>query len=252
MKKMLLPIFLLVSLSFCFYACTDNKYKPQQIKNTIYSKNDCIQEARELLQTNDIYFFDWDFSNLDDINIIDTSYNISVWAMNYNEDKTLNRQIIDLSKQASVYIVTNYKIESKGTAFGFSITSKVMETGSKHYKNNVLQYETQNEIYTATTFSSFSELTADSVNGGIYSSNNTITEISVSDNFYPQSLTQSINPVKYYQKITGTLNNLSVTHTPVHIITHYADYDSFNNDKNFNTMKKITDYMEKTAKYIRN
>ena len=225
---------------------TDKDYRDNSINNKILSKENCISEIKRLLQVDELYYFDCDFSNLPDIEIVDSSYNISVWGKYIEKD---DGQIIDLSQQAEVKIVANYKIVSNGKCMGFSIVSNVMTTGAKHYKNDVFQYETENEIYTKETFSSFSELKGDNGNGTIYLNGTTIDSILVPENFYTSKLSSSLNPISYYRKYSGTLYDIKVEHTPLYVVTHYEDYESFDMDENFGTMEKIKSYLNKNAIY---
>lgn len=236
MKKVFVFIPIFLSLLLCSCNTNDSNYKNSQINNKIFSKEAGITEIKELLQVDSLYFFDCDFSKMPGITIVDSSYNISVWGQfTYNEE--LGRQVIDLSKQASVEIVANYRIESESTCFGFSVASEVMSTGTKHYNNGVLEYETENEIYTANTFNSFADLKGESGNGTIYGTNSTIIDLSVPDNFYPKDLSDSLNPISYYRKYDVT-NSIRVLYSPVYIVTHYENYDSYNADSNFSIMKK--------------
>lgn len=222
-------------------------YKNSQINNKIYSKEAGIAEIKKLLNVDNIYFFDCDFSDMSEVNIVDSSYNISVWGQ-FIYDNNLSRQTIDLSKQASVTLVANYKIESKSTCFGFSIASEVMSTGSKHYKNGVFQYETENEIYSSETFKSFADLQGENGSGTIYGTNNTITNLYVSDGFYPISLSKSLNPISYYRKYDVKNNDITVLDSPIYVVTHYENYDAYQEDT-FSIMKKINSYMIQNAIY---
>ena len=224
----------------------EQDYRNSSINNKILSKETCISEIKQLLQVDELYYFDCDFSKIPDIEILDSSYNISVWGKFIEKD---GRQIIDLSQQAEVKIVANYKIASNGKAMGFSVVSSVMTPGMKHYKNDVFQYETENEIYTKDTFSSFSELKGDNGKGTIYGSNNTIDSIVVPENFYASKLSSALNPISYYRKYSGTLYNIKVEHTPLYVVTHYEGYESFNLDENFATMEKIKSYLNDNAIY---
>ncbi len=252
MKKINYSMFLVLILMMVLTSCgfNDDSYKDRQYNNRILSKEACYEEIKRLLRVDEIYFFNCDFSNMDEILVIDSSYNISVLG-NFLKDNENDCQIVDLSQQAEIFIVANYKIKSEGECQGFSIVSRVMTPGAKHYKNDVLEYETQNEIYTRTTFSSFSELKGDNGNGTIYQSNNTIHEILVPDNFYNINLSISLNPISYYRKYSGSLDDIKVLHTPLWVVTHYENYQSFNNDENFSTMVKIKSYLNENATYVK-
>lgn len=248
-------LFILVFSSILFTsACniteTRYKYKNRQHNNEILSKEACITEIKRLLQVDEIYYFDCDFSNISDIEIVDSSFNISVIGT-FLQDDTTGEQILDLNKQAEVCIVANYRIQSKGKCVGFSIVSRVMTPGAKHYKNDVFQYETQNEVYDSTTFTSFSELTGEYGNGTTYQSNVTVDEIIVPDNFYSFNLSTSLNPVSYYRKYSGSLYDIKVLHTPLWIVTHYENYKSFHDDELFSTMARIRSYLNGNATYTK-
>ena len=248
---LLIPIFAIMFILILnpqIWQHKNDDYSDLVINNKIFSKEACIDEIKQLLQVDEIYYFDCDFSNLPDIEIVDSSYNVSVWGKFVNKD---DRQVIDLSQQARVQIVANYKIVSNGTAMGFSIVSNVMTPGAKHYKNDVFQYETENEIYTKETFSSFSELKGDNGNGTIYWNGTTIDSILVPENFYTSKLSSSLNPISYYRKYSGTLYNITVEYTPLYVVTHYEDYESFDLDENFATMEKIKSYLNENAIYIK-
>ena len=218
----------------------NSKYRNRQYNNIILSKEACNTEIKRLLRVDEIYYFDCDFSNMTDIEIIDSSFNISILA-SFSVDSD-NEQFIDLFKQAEVFIVANYKIQSEGKSLGFSIVSSVLSPSTS---------EKPNEIYNNTTFKSFSELKSDNDNGTIYGSNNTINEINVPKNFYSVNLSNSLNPISYYRKYSGTLHDITVLHTPIWVVTHYENYDSFNDDESFATMKKIKSYLNINAKYTK-
>ncbi len=248
---LLIPIFAIMFVLILnpqIWQHKNDDYSDRAINNKILSKEACIDEIKQLLQVDEIYYFDCDFSNLPDIEIVDSSYNVSVWGKFVKKD---DRQVIDLSQQARVQIVANYKIVSNGTAMGFSIVSNVMTPGAKHYKNDVFQYETENEIYTKETFSSFSELKGDNGNGTIYWNGTTIDSILVPENFYTSKLSSSLNPISYYRKYSGTLYDIKVEHTPLYVVTHYEDYESFDLDENFATMEKIKSYLNENAIYVK-
>lgn len=248
MKKslFLLPIFMSVFLCACDFGNTD--YKNSQINNKIFSKEAGITEIKELLQVDSVYFFDCDFSSMSDVTIVDSSYNISVWGQ-FTYNKELGRQVIDLSKQATVEIVVNYKIESESTCLGFSVASEVMSTGTKHYNNGVFEYETENEIYTANTFSSFADLKGENGSSTIYGTNVTIDNLSVPNNFYSKSLSNTLNPISYYRKYDGTLNSIKVLYSPIYVVTHYENYDAYKADNNGSIMKRIDSFMTQNAVY---
>ena len=174
------------------------------------------------------------------IEIIDSSFNISILA-SFLVDSN-NEQFIDLSKQAEVYIVSNYKIKSKGKCLGFSIVSSVLTHSTS---------EKPNEIYDSTTFLSISELKHDKGDGTIYGNNSTIHEIVVPKNFYSVKLTNCLNPISYYRKYSGSLNNIKILHTPIWVVTHYENYDSFDDDKSFATMEKIKSHINTNAQYTK-
>ena len=246
---LLIPVFAIIlffTINPKIWQQNEQDYRNSSINNKILSKEACVSEIKQLLQVDELYYFDCDFSKISNIEILDSSYNISVWGKFIEKD---GRQIIDLSQQAEVKIVANYKIVSNGKAMGFSIVSSVMTPGMKHYKNDVLEYETQNQIYTKETFSSFSELKGDNGKGTIYGSNNTIDSIVVPDNFYASKLSSSLNPISYYRKYSGTLYDIKVEHTPLYVVTHYEDYESFDRDENFATMEKIKSYLNDNAIY---
>ena len=224
---------------------TDKDYRDNSINNKILSKENCISEIKRLLQVDELYYFDCDFSNLPDIEIVDSSYNISVWGKYIEKD---DGQIIDLSQPARVQIVANYKIISNGTAMGFSVVSNVMRSGGKYYVNDV-EYERENELFTQNTFQSFSELQGDHGNGTIYWNGITTEPIIVPENFYASELSNSLSPISYYRKYSGTLYDIKVEHTPLYVVTHYEDYESFDMDENFGTMEKIKSYLNKNAIY---
>ena len=246
-------LFILVFSTILFTSScntTGTRYKDRQYNNKILSKEACVAEIKHLLQVDEIYYFDCDFSNIPDIEIVDSSFNISVIGTFLNDDAT-GKQILDLTKQAEVFIVANYKIQSEGKCIGFSIVSSVMSPGMKHYKNDVLEYETQNEVYDSTTFTAFSELKGDNGNGTIYGSNNTIYEIEVPNNFYDFDLSTSLNPISYYRKYSGSLYDIKVLHTPLWVVTHYENYENFKDDELFSTMERIKSYLNKNALYTK-
>lgn len=246
-------LFILVFSTILFTSScntTETRYKDRQYNNKILSKEACITEIKHLLQVDEIYYFDCDFSNISDIEIVDSSFNISVMGT-FLQDDTTDEQILDLNKQAEVFIVANYKIQSKGECVGFSIVSSVMTPGMKHYKNDVLEYETRNEVYDSTTFTSFSELKGDNGNGTIYQSNITVNEIIVPDNFYGFDLSTSLNPISYYRKYSGSLYDIKVLHTPLWIVTHYENYENFKDDELFSTMERIKSYLNGNATYAK-
>ena len=246
-------LFILVFFTMLFTSScntTGTQYKDRKYNNRILSKEACITEIKHLLQVDEIYYFDCDFSNISDIEIVDSSFNISVTGTFLKDDST-GKQILDLNKQAEVFIVANYKIQSKGKCVGFSIVSSVMTPGTKHYKNNVLEYETQNEVYDSTTFTAFSELKGDNGNGTIYQSNNTIYEIEVPENFYNFNLSTSLNPISYYRKYSGSLYDIKVLHTPLRVVTHYENYENFKDDELFSTMERIKSYLNENAIYTK-
>ena len=229
MKKILLVFPILLSTILCACNFSDSNYEDYQINNRILSKEAGIAEIKELLQVDSLYFFDCDFSTMPNITIVDTSYNISVWGQ-YIYDDEFERQIIDLSKQASVEIVANYRIESESNCFGFSVVSEVMSTGSNHYTNGVFDYATKNEIYTSDTFKSISDLKGESGDGTIYGTNTTINSLSVPDNFYPKSLKDSENPIAYFRKYDVSNNNIRVLYSPIYVVTHFDSYESLRAD----------------------
>lgn len=246
-------LFILVFLSILFTSScntTETLYKDRQYNNKIFSKEVCVAEIKRLLRVNELYYFDCDFSNIPEIDIIDSSFNISVIGTFLKNDTT-EEQILDLTQQAEVNIVANYKIQSKGECIGFSIVSRVMSPGSKHYKNDVLEYETQNEVYDETTFTSFSELTGQIGNGTIYGTNSTIDRIIVPDNFYSVDLSTALNPISYYNKYSGSLYEIKVLHTPLWVVTHYENYEKFKDDELFATMKRIKLYLNENATYTK-
>ncbi len=246
-------LFILVFSTILFTSScntTGTRYKDRQYNNKILSKEACVTEIKHLLQVDEIYYFDCDFSNISDIEIVDSSFNISVIGT-FLQDDTTDEQILDLNKQAEVFIVANYKIQSKGECVGFSIVSRVMTPGMKHYKNDVLEYETQNEVYDSTTFTSFSELKGENGNGTIYQSNTTVNEIIVPDNFYGFNLSTSLNPISYYRKYSGSLYDIKVLHTPLWIVTHYENYENFKDDELFSTMERIKSYLNGNATYTK-
>ena len=234
-------IFLIIVM-FSFAGCIlgDDDYKNSQLNNKVYSKEAGIAEIKELLQVDSIFFFDCDFSDMSDITIVDSSYNISVWGQ-FIYDKELGRKVIDLSKQASVEIVANYKIKSKSTCFGFSVVSEVMRMVSDYYGG-----ETVNEIYTADTYKSFSDLFKDSDIDTLYGPT---VHISVLNDFYPQSLEKSINPVSYFRNYNESLFDIRNLDKPIYVVTHFENYDAYNADSDFGMMQKITSFMVKNAIY---
>ena len=248
--KILLFTLVFFSILLTLSCTNEAQYKDRQYNNKILSKEACVTEIKRLLQVDEIYYFDCDFSNISDVEIVDSSFNISVIGSFLKDDLTGN-QILDLNKQAEVFIVANYKIQSKGECVGFSIVSSVMTPGVKHYKNNVLEYETQNEVYDSSTFTSFSELKGDNGNGTIYQSNNTVNEIIVPDSFYDFNLSTSLNPISYYRKYSGSLYDIKVLHTPLWIVTHYENYEKFKDDELFSTMERIKSYLNKNATYTK-
>ena len=250
-NNILLPL-LLVSILLFTTACNllESQYHNRQYNNKILSKEECVTEIKRLLSIDEIYYFDCDFSNIADIEIIDYSFNLSVIGT-FIKDEETSKQVLDLTKQAEVFIVANYKIKSEGKCSGFSIVSRVMTPGMQHYNNGVLEYETNNEIYNSTTFTSFSELIGESGNGTTYQNNETVDEIKVPDNFYNFKLSNSINPICQYSKYSSSLNGHRILHTPIWIVTHYEDYDTFKDDKSFSTMGKIRSHLKSNATYTK-
>ena len=246
-------LFILICSTMLFTSSCNTsvtRYKDRQYNNKILSKEACVTEIKHLLRVDELYYFDCDFSNISDIEIVDSSFNISVIGT-FLKDDTTDEQIIDLSKQAEIFIVANYKIQSAGKCMGFSVVSRVMTPRMKHYKNDVLEYETQNEVYNSTTFTSFSELKGDNGNGTIYGNNSTIVEIIVPDNFYSVDLSTSLNPISYYRKYSGSLYDIKVLHTPLWIVTHYENYEKFKDDELFSTMERIKSYLNENATYTK-
>ncbi len=240
-SKILLLLLIIISiLSATSCSLLESKYKNRRYNNIILSKEACNTEVKRLLRVDEIYYFDCNFSNMADIEILDSSFNISIQG-SFLADSN-DEQFLDLSKQAQVFIVANYKIRSNGNCLGFSIVSSVLTPSSS---------EKQNEIYDNTTFISFSELKGDNGNGTIYGNNNTIYEITVPNGFYSVDLANALNPISYYRKYSGTLYDIKVMHIPLWVVTHYENYDSFNNDESFATMEKIKSHLNKNAKYTK-
>lgn len=80
-KKLIFSLcFLLVILAIplIFLAGCDSASSRISYQKTICSKEEAISKAKSLLQTNDLYFFDCDFSNIEAFTITDISYNLCV------------------------------------------------------------------------------------------------------------------------------------------------------------------------------
>lgn len=231
---------IMIMLSFAGCNLGNDDYKNSQVNNRIYSKEAGIAEIKELLQVDSLHFFDCDFSQMPDITIVYSSYNISVWGQ-FTYDKELGRKVIDLSKQATVEIVANYKIESDSTCFGFSVVSEVMRLVSDHYGGKL-----ENEIYTANTYKSFADLYKDSEIDTLYGP---IVHISVSNDFYPQSLEKSINPVLYFRNYTADLFNICNLDKPIYVVTHFENYDMDYADSDLAIMQKIASFMNQNGIY---
>ena len=247
---LLVPIFAIMFILILnpkIWQHKNDDYSDRVINNKILSKEACIDEIKQLLQVDEIYYFDCDFSEIPEIDIIDSSYNISVWGKFVEKD---DRQVIDLSQPAQVEFVANYKISSNGKCMGFSIVSEVMRSGGKCYVNDV-EYERKNELYTKNTFQSFSELKGDNGNGTIYWNGATIDSIIIPENFYTSKLSNSLSPVSYYRKYSGTLYDITVEYTPLYVVTHYENYENFDLDENFATMEKIKSYLNENAIYVK-
>ena len=240
-SKVFTVVFLImIMLSFASCNLGKNDYKNSQVNNRVYSKEAGIAEIKELLQVDSVYFFDCDFSNMSDITIVDSSYNISVRGQ-FIYDKELGRKVVDLSQQASVEIVANYKIKSESTCFGFSVVSEVMRRVSDYYGG-----ETENEIYTADTYKSFSDLYKDSDIDTIYGP---VVHISVSNDFYPQSLENAINPVLYFRNYSADLFDIRNLDKPIYIVAHFENYDAYKADSDFAIMQKISSFMTRNSIY---
>ena len=231
---------IMIMLSFVGCDLGNDDYKNSQVNNRMYSKEAGIAEIKKLLQVDSLYFFDCDFSQMTDITIVDSSYNISVWGQ-FVYDKELGRKVIDLSKQASVELVANYKIESDSTCFGFSVVSEVMRLVSDHYGDKL-----ENEIYTANTYKSFADLYKDSEIDTLYGP---IVHISVSNDFYPQSLEKAINPVLYFRNYKADLFDISKLDKPIYVVTHFEKYDADYADSDFAIMQTIAGFMNQNGIY---
>lgn len=203
-------------------------------ENKIFSKEGCIQEIKELFQVPEIRLFDYDFSNLENISIVDSSYNVSVLAnMKYNEDK--GRHVIDFDSQACVCLVVNYKVNYEGTCLGFSVYYDVLNPGGSGSKN---------VLFTKETFKSIRDLKPQSGDGCIYGSNNTIYEINVPKGFYSKDLSNCINPIIMFSKYSGSLYDIKIESTPIHVVTHYLSYDDFDLDcEKTSMMERVVSYM---------
>ena len=73
-------LFILVFSTILFTSScntTGTRYKDRQYNNKILSKEASVTEIKHLLQVDEIYYFDCDFSNISDIEIVDSSFNIS-------------------------------------------------------------------------------------------------------------------------------------------------------------------------------
>ena len=205
--------------------------------------------AKSLLQVDALYFFDCDFSSIKEFTITDISYNLCVSGY-YKEG---NDELIDLNKQTDIKIVSNYKIESNGTCFGFSVIASILTPKMDHYINNELVYTNPNVIYDSTTYTNIKSL----YNNGqtVYQGNNNVIEISVPDNFYPiNKLNNAVSVETNFIKIEGDINSvrpIKVIDTPISILAHYKNYDDKNAENEHPTIKLLIEYFTENAIYTK-
>lgn len=201
------------------------------------------------MQVNDLYFFDCDFSNIDAFTITDISYNLCVSA--YYEKG--NNEHVDLNKQADIKIVSNYRIESNGTCFGFSVIASTLIPKMDHYVNNEFAYTNPNIIYDSTTYTNIKSLH----NNGqtVYQGNNNTLEISVPNNFYPiNTFSNGVSVETNFIKIEGYINSsgpIKVIDTPVSILAHYKNYTDKNAENENPTIQILIEYFTEHAIYTK-
>ena len=238
---LVIPLIFLVGCNF-----TSSKISYQK---TICTKDEAISKAKSLLQVNDLYFFDCDFSNIDSFKITDISYNLCVSG--YYEEG--NNEHIDLNQQADIKIVSNYRIESNGTCFGFSVIASTVIPKMDHYVNNEFVYTNPNIIYDSTTYTDI--ITLHNNGQTVYQGNNNALEISVPNNFYPiNTLNNAVSVETNFIKIEGDINSsepIKVIDTPVSILTHYKNYNDKNAENDNPTIQILIDYFNENAIYTK-
>ena len=242
-------LLIILAISLIFLVGCNSTLSRISYQKTICSKEEAISKAKSLLQVNDLYFFDCDFSNIDAFTITDISYNLCVsgyYEKNSNEH-------IDLNKQADIKIVSNYRIESNGTCFGFSVIASTLIPRMDHYINNEFVYTNPNIVYDSTTYTNIKSLH----NNGqtVYQGNNNTLEISVPYSFYPiNTLSNAVSVETNFIKIEGDINSsgsIKVIDTPVSILTHYKNYNDKNAENENPTIQILIEYFTENAIYTK-
>jgi PBP1b-binding outer membrane lipoprotein LpoB len=247
-KKIVSLLILLLLFILLLSACSSSPQdKKVNCENTILTKSEIIKQIKDLLIISDIYFFDCNFNNMEDIKIIDTSYNLSISGVLLYNDST-EKYYIDLNNQASIEIVSNYKIETNSKCFGFSIVSSAMQGKMDHYVNNKLDWTNPTIIYTADTYEKVEELH----NYGqiTYQENKLVVEeIKVPQSFYPCNLYNACSVEAIFHKIKNSDDKIKILDSPVKLITHYSSFEDKNEEKEATTIKKLISYFYNNGSY---
>ncbi len=242
-------LLLILAIPLIFLVGCDSSSSRISYQKTICSKEEAVSQAKSLLQVNDLYFFDCNFSDMDAFTITDISYNLCVSG--YYEEG--NNEHINLNKQADIKIVTNYRIESNGTCFGFSVIASTLIPRMDHYVNNEFAYTNPNIVYDSTTYTDIKTL----YNNGqtVYQGNNNTLEISVPNNFYPiNTLSNAVSVETNFIKIAGDINSfgpIKVIDTPVSILAHYKNYTDKNAENENPTIQILIEYFTEHAIYTK-
>lgn len=249
MKKVK-SILLLVMALCCFImtACI-SPIKKVNYENTIYTKSEAIQKIKQLLKTEDIYFFDCDFRDMSSITLLNVSYNLSV-SGTLIYDEGIDDYYIDTEEYASVKLVTNYRIRTDSKCFGFSLISSVMQGKMDHYKNDELVYTNPTIIYNKDTYSTVTKLH----NNGqtTYQGNSCVREIKVPEFFYPWNLLKGTSVISTYLKIKGSItswDNFEVLDSPVDILTHYKSFSDKQEEPEQSTIVDLIKYFDQHGYY---
>ncbi|MDE5563205.1 MAG: hypothetical protein K2J01_06655 [Clostridiales bacterium] len=215
--------------------------QPLYCQNEILPKIDCITKIKKLLDCTNVYFFDCDFSEFEDITITDVSYNISISG--YLIKNRSNTEVLDLNESADIKFVTNYKIMTNSNCFGFSIISSVMQP--KVYRTDLSgnTTKTPSQIYDKFTFTSIDNISIDQITTFSYTNNSITQPIKVPNNFYPYDLIpNAASQIKIFNGHT------MYDEPPIKIITHYKNESEKPDDETF--IKSLAYYFKKNGKYI--
>lgn len=248
-KKKLIAIILSIFTSlFILISCqkpnnNDDKDNIAIYQNEILPKTDCITRIKKLLDCTNIYFFDCDFSEFEDITITDVSYNISINGFLIKNKK--NEEILDLNESADIKLVTNYQIITRNNCFGFSVISSVMRTKANHYSNNEFEYTNPNQIYDKFTFKSTEDLITDRNITHVNNDNKIAMPIKIPQNFYPcELIPYATSQIQDFEKEIKLYTEYD---TAVTILTHYKKDEGKSDDDTL--LNSITKYFVKNGQY---